>query len=247
MRYAGTLVFWLAAELIVGMLPSGGSDSSRSPTPGAGMPQFEHVFVLVEENQNYTDVIGNTEDMPYFNSLIRDYGLATNYYANSHPSVNNYFFLTAGRPGFSNFWASDGALADLHWGLVSGDNVANILTDNDKTWKAYLEGPARTRLPYRETWRVRKRHDPFAYFTTVLRGTQKYPPQKSNLQPFEGNFERDLLNRTFPNYSFIVPDVYHDGHDNRKTGKAAGCGDHAAMKQVDQWLSKNIKPLVEAP
>jgi phosphatidylinositol-3-phosphatase len=246
MRRAWTVLFLFAA--VIGLVPlSRGSGNSQSSTLDIGMPQFEHVFVLVEENENYGDVVGNIEDMPYMNSLIRDYGLATNYYADSHPSVNNYFFLTAGRPGFSNFWASDGALADLHWGLVSGENVASVLTDNKKTWKAYLEGlPRPGSLTAKRDGYV-KRHDPFAYFTTVLRGTQKYQPQTSNLVPFEGNFERDLQQRTFPNYSFIVPDVYDDGHDDRKTGKAAGCGDHAVMKQVDQWLNKNIKNLVEAP
>jgi phosphatidylinositol-3-phosphatase len=55
----------------------------------AGIPQFDHVFVVVEENQSYDDVVGNTADMPYLNSLIDDYGLATNYYANAHPSDNH--------------------------------------------------------------------------------------------------------------------------------------------------------------
>src|SRR5437660_2414974 len=55
------------------------------------VPRFEHVFVVVEENQSYDDVIGNTADMPYLNMLATNYGLATNYYANAHPSINNYF------------------------------------------------------------------------------------------------------------------------------------------------------------
>ena|SRR2546422_1119958 len=29
---------------------------------------FGHVFVVVEENENYADVIGNTKDMPYLNA-----------------------------------------------------------------------------------------------------------------------------------------------------------------------------------
>jgi len=53
---------------------------------------FGHVFVVVEENENYADVIGNTKDMPYLNMLATRYGLATNYYANTHPSINNHFF-----------------------------------------------------------------------------------------------------------------------------------------------------------
>jgi len=68
---------------------------------------FGHVFVVVEENENYADVIGNTKDMPYLNMLAARYGLATNYYANTHPSINNYFFLTAGRSGTKPPWIGD--------------------------------------------------------------------------------------------------------------------------------------------
>ena len=34
--------------------------------------------------------------MPYFNGLIAKYGLATQYYADTHPSLPNYFMLTTG-------------------------------------------------------------------------------------------------------------------------------------------------------
>jgi hypothetical protein len=72
--------------------------SCSSPTP-ALMVHFQHVFVVVEENQHYDEVIGNTNDLPYLNTLATKYGVATNYYANTHPSISNYFYLTAGRSG----------------------------------------------------------------------------------------------------------------------------------------------------
>src|SRR5947208_17150789 len=61
----------------------------------AAVPPSNHVFVLVEENHSYESVIGNSA-MPYFNSLAQQYGLATQYYANSHYSIPNYMWLTAG-------------------------------------------------------------------------------------------------------------------------------------------------------
>ena len=84
----------------------------------AQMVRFEHVFVVVEENQNYEEVIGNTKDLPYLNTLAAKYGVATNYYANTHPSINNYFYLTAGRGGTRSPWIRD--LADLYPGEVAG-------------------------------------------------------------------------------------------------------------------------------
>jgi Phosphoesterase family len=236
---------FLLAAAVLGTVPGNCYGASGLPAPEGAIPEFDHVFVVVEENQSYEDVVGNIQDLPYFNSLIHQYGLATNYYANTHPSVNDYFILTAGRPGFSSLWTTEGFFANLHESLLPGENIASVLTDHKKTWKAYLEGlPEIGSLTSSHAGYV-KRHDPFAYFTTVIRGTRDHPPQKSNLVPFEPNFERDLQNRAFQNYSFIVPDIHNDGHDNAKTRREAACGDHAALQQIDQWLNRNIRPLVE--
>src|SRR5205807_309673 len=63
------------------------------PTGGS---QFRHVFVVTEENTDYAEVIG-TSAMPYLNGLVQQYGLATQYYANTHPSIGNYFELATGQ------------------------------------------------------------------------------------------------------------------------------------------------------
>src|SRR2546422_930621 len=60
------------------------------------LPKFGHVVIVLEENTNYSSVVGSS-NMPYLNSLINQYGLATNYYADTHPSIGNYFALTTGQ------------------------------------------------------------------------------------------------------------------------------------------------------
>src|SRR6185312_6265995 len=42
-----------------------------------------------------SQVIGSAA-MPYFNSLATQHALATQYFANAHPSIGNYFMLTTG-------------------------------------------------------------------------------------------------------------------------------------------------------
>jgi hypothetical protein len=54
------------------------------------------VFVVVEENQNYEEVIGNTKDLPYLNTLAAKYGVATNYYANTR-HINRTSAIVCGR------------------------------------------------------------------------------------------------------------------------------------------------------
>src|SRR5207247_2332462 len=62
-------------------------------TPPSAGPTFGHVFIVTEENTNYSSVIGSSS-MPYLNGLAQQYGLATQYYANTHPSIGNYFELS---------------------------------------------------------------------------------------------------------------------------------------------------------
>lgn len=209
------------------------------------MVRFEHVFVVVEENQNYDEVIGNTKDLPYLNTLAAKYGVATNYYANTHPSINNYFYLTAGRSGTRSPWV--GALADKFPGEVPGDNIASILTANGRTWKAYAESIPRAGYMEGDSFPYVKRHNPFAYFENVRRGkvASGQASPVANIVPFE-TFAGDLKHDSLPDYSFIVPNLYHDGHHDPVTQRSAPCGDHRALQGIDGWLKTNMEPLLES-
>jgi phosphatidylinositol-3-phosphatase len=55
-----------------------------------------HIVLVMEENQSYATVVGNTSDWPNLNNPKSSGALPTNYYANSHPSIGNYFMLTTG-------------------------------------------------------------------------------------------------------------------------------------------------------
>jgi hypothetical protein len=54
-----------------------------------------HIVVLSLENENYSDIVGNTQ-APYLNSLIAQGMLLTNYYGVAHPSQPNYIALFSG-------------------------------------------------------------------------------------------------------------------------------------------------------
>jgi phosphatidylinositol-3-phosphatase len=209
----------------------------------APIARFEHVFIVVEENENYDEVIGNTADMPYLNTLAANYGLATNYYANAHPSLNNYFYLTTGRMGTKAPWVW--LLSDEYPGEVAGDNIASLLTANHKTWKAYAESLPRTGYLGDDRGLYVKRHNPFAYFTSVRDSSSVagQPSQRANIVPFD-QFASDLRSDTLPDYSFIAPNLYDDGHNDAVTKSMAACGDHRALQQADKWLKNNMAPLV---
>jgi phosphatidylinositol-3-phosphatase len=201
------------------------------------VPLAEHVFIVVEENQDFGCVIGNPA-MPFLNELANQNALAASYYANGHPSISNYFVLTTGQAIYK------GRFGDVRTDPVDVDNVIRVLKRNGKTWRAYVEGaprPGYTGGNVDSTGYV-KRHNPLAYFERDIS-----PGDRANLAPF-AQFSDDLRNQKLPNYSFLVPNVFDDGHSIKGTNGAsqgdARCGDLAALKQSDDWLKAILSPLL---
>src|SRR6266849_3089989 len=80
---------WLALVCCVSALAGCiGGPVAKTPPPPAQSVRFGHVFIVVEENHNYADVVASPS-MPYLNSLANQYGLAANYFATAHPSIPN--------------------------------------------------------------------------------------------------------------------------------------------------------------
>jgi phosphatidylinositol-3-phosphatase len=183
----------------------------------AQVPQTGHVFLVMEENHSYSSVIGNSS-MPYFNSLAQKYGLATKYYANTHPSIGNYFMLTTGQIITNN---------DSYTGTVSANNLVRELISSGKTWKSYAEslpsvGYLGSSSPYA------KKHNPFAFFTDVVNSST----EKLNLVPFT-QLKTDMANGNLPDFSYIVPNMNNDAHNG-------------TLGTADAWLKNNIGPVLSS-
>ena len=208
----------------------GGGSTSDPPGGSGSIPVVAHVFLLVEENHAYGDVIGNTA-MPYTNSLASQYALATQSYANLHNSLPNYFMLTVGQ-----LVATD----DLFSGVVSSDNVARAVTAAGKTWKFYAESlptpgyVGGSLIPYARD------HNPFAYFSDV----QNTAAQANNIVPFT-QLATDLANNTLPDYAMLVPNLENDGHDC--PNEAPICTDPVKLANVDHWIQTNLSGLIQSP
>ena len=196
----------------------------------AVVPSHGHVFILVEENHSYSSVIGSSA-MPYLNSLASRYGLATNYFANTQPSIGDYFWLTTGQviTNDSNFT-----------GTVSADNIVRQLVAAGKTWKSYAESLPSVGYTGTDQYPYVKRHNPFAYFTDVINS----PAQTSKLVPFS-QLATDLSNNQLPNYSFIIPNQFNNAHDCPPNQPS--CTDADKLAAADNWLSTNIAPLIASP
>ena len=206
----------LAFSLALLAAACSGTPPGRPPVGGT-VPPVGHVFIVVEENADYANVIGSAA-MPYLNGLATRYGLATEYYANTHPSIGNYFMMTVGKIVTNN---------DAYSGTVTDDNIVRHLLAAGKTWKAYAEDlPAVGYHAAGDSGKYASRHNPLSYLSDVVND----PAQVTNLVPFS-QFAADLANNALPNYAFIVPNLCNDAHD-------------CPLATADAWLQTNIDPLI---
>jgi hypothetical protein len=158
---------WMAAILAVLLIlvprtPLSGERRVDVPSPNhpcgiSGLvPHYRHVVLIVMENAGYNAIIGSP-DAPYLNHLSKACGLATNYFAITHPSLPNYIALTAG----SNFGIYDDGDPSQH--PLDRPNIFSQLRGD---WRALEES-----MPY-PCDRVTSdsyaaRHNPAVYYTNL--------------------------------------------------------------------------------
>src|SRR6185437_11279497 len=164
----------------------------------AQVPRSNHVVIVVEENHSFSQVIGN-RNMPFLNGLASQYSLATQYFANVHPSIGNYFMLTTGQIITNN---------DRSVATVTADNIVRHLLTAGKTWKGYAESLPSTGYLGADRFPYTRHHFPLSYFSDVVNSRV----QRLNLVPFT-QFPKDVANNDLPNYSMIVPNQQDNGHN----------------------------------
>jgi hypothetical protein len=69
--------------------------------PAARVPRFQHVFLFYLENEDFGQVIGDTAQAPYLNSLLPRSSLLADFFAEEHPSDANYLAWPAAAPSAS--------------------------------------------------------------------------------------------------------------------------------------------------
>jgi acid phosphatase len=198
--------------------------------PQVAVPQFDHVFIVALENQRYEDVMG-AAGMPYLKTLANRYGSANQSYANTHPSIGNYFWMTTGQniTNDSNFN-----------GTVSVDNIVRQMNLAGKTWKSYAQSLPSTGYLGGNVGPYVKRHNPFAYFSDVIDS----PAQADNIVPFT-QFATDMSNGQLPDYAFIIPDQQNNAHDC--PAGMSTCTEADKRANADNWLKNNLDPLLANP
>jgi phosphatidylinositol-3-phosphatase len=153
-----------------------------------------HIVVVMEENHSYDDIIGDTNDAPYINTLASQGALMTQSFAVTHPSEPNYMAL---------FGGSDFGLTSDACPTDEGNtpNLGSELLAAGYTFTGYSEDLPSTGSTVCTSGSYARKHSPWVNFSNV---------PGSDSVPFS-SFPTDYS--TLPTVSFVIPNLDDDMHD----------------------------------
>jgi hypothetical protein len=224
--------------------PTGGRAHDMAVHPGGGHPDLAMhgsspdlapapqprttVFTILLENHDYAEVVGSS-DAPYLNSLIAQYGLATNYQdSGTHPSLPNYLYLISG----DTQGISSDVLPTSSGFPVVADNLGSQFQTAHVPWRSYQESMT-SACKLSNSGNYAPRHDPFLYFDGIQNGAGGLCAH-TNVD--YSNFAADLASGAY-RYMWITPNLIDDGH-NPTTDPVAG------LQACDAWLGREVPKIL---
>jgi len=199
-----------AALLLV--IALGAGPFSAGTVQAASATTQPHVMVIVEENREDSAVLG-TGAAPYLDSLAATYGIASQSFATSHPSLPNYLDLVSG--------STQGVHDDGTGYSFNTPELAGQLDAAGIGWHAYMEGISTPCPAQTSGGGYAKKHDPFVYFQDVSGS-----PACNNVVPY-GQLATDLSAGKAPPFLWVTPDLCDDGHD-------------CSTGHMDAWLASQL-------
>lgn len=202
-----------------------------SASAGESVPRYEHIFVIVEENHTADQIIGSGR-APTLDALAKAYGLASNFYGETHPSEPNYVAMLGGdtfgisdddayycKPGSEEDGCSSADSEGYVHHTITAPNLTDQLAAKGLSWKGYFEnlpapGSGVFRYPS-SSEPVRglphslyaAKHNGFMNFKSV----QDDPLRARKIVAFD-QLAADIERGTLPHFAMIVPNQCNDMH-----------------------------------
>jgi phosphatidylinositol-3-phosphatase len=205
---------------------SGSAAAVPATTPSASHPcgteakpaTIKHVIFIFLENHSYGAILGSSA-APYFNTLAKDCGIATNYHNITHPSLPNYIAATSGL-----------SLTSLHKFISdcspsgSCDTSVQSIFGQGESWRSYEETMP-SGCDHANSGNYAVRHNPAAYYTALHACSGDDVPY--------WHLASDLAHNALPAFSFITPNLIDDMHNG-------------TVADGNSWMSKNLPAILNS-
>jgi phosphatidylinositol-3-phosphatase len=203
----------------------GNADGNPDAVSGDGSTAQPIIFTIVMENHDYAEIVGS-DNAPYVNALIAQYGLATNYRDTIHPSLGNYLHMISGDNQYPG--VIDVGPNQAPWFPAKKANLGTQLEAAGIKWRAYAESMG-TPCKLVDAGKYVPRHVPFVYFDDMQNGAGGLCSQRV---VDYANFVLDLAGGDY-RFMWITPNQISNGHDpfNDPVG---------ALITSDNWLKAEV-------
>src|SRR5581483_1107291 len=234
------------------------------------VPQHNHVVVVAFENHSYESKYGGpvgNSAAPYFNDLIAQYGLASQFYADAHDSLSEYFWMLDGTANcITGSTQGCGGNPTL---VATADSVIREVIRGGKTWKQYSEslpangsfGPRGNIIEYTNsngtpginpTGNYYARHAPAIYLSDVRQGVAPANGVDCSSAPtgYDATVQACNVVSLADPANGLQADLNAGTLPNFSLIIPNGCDDahdcSAFQPKVDPWMNANLGPLLNS-
>lgn len=186
---------------------------------------FDHLLVVMFENQYR----GYVKENPYFAWLARDGVELESSFGVMHPSQTNYIASIAGE--ICNVTSDDRPTP------LPQRTIVDLVEAAGLGWKAYMDGycphanPWTADLAPVDEYPYVVKHNPFSSFAGVLGSAERWARVVSEAQLWV-----DLRAGELPEYAWLTPNMWNDGHYIRGTREEPKARAPELVDQAAQWL-----------
>jgi hypothetical protein len=209
--------------------------------PGSNIPALDHVYVVMLENTNYSDIIHTTgrsvtidAQVPFLASLARKGVTLTNMWGNYHPSDQNYVAMVAGDTyKYGPVYFPDFDLPVTHLG--------DLLDAKGKSWRAYVQDmktPCNLATDAVDQGNYAPDDQPFVHFKNVIDNPERCAATARDLT----DFASAIATKSLPDFAWIAADGWWDGEG--AWWDEFSIGDSLAAQ--DQFLKSTFAALVNS-
>ena len=246
------------------VLCAAASPRAASPAAGASVPHYDHIIVIVEENKGYATVLDHGY-APNISRLAASYGIATQMYAEVHPSEANYIALLGGDtfgvhdddawycvPGSTRPFCKGADAPGFPAHLIEGPNLATQLHAKGLAWRAYLENlpePGSLAIVSPESATepaalYAAKHTGFTNFASV----HEEPELAHELVGFDA-WGTDLRDGSVPAFALVVPNQCNEMHgiDSPKAPADCAKGDDRLVRRGDAVVGQLVAGIKASP
>ena len=193
-----------------------------APPWPANLPVYDHIVIVVEENKNYDEIIGNPA-APYINGTLKAEGAnLIQMYGEEHHSQGNYFWL------FSGSNQNVGFTDDIPEKPILASNLAEQLINTGRSFKGYSEDLPTIGSRVSDSTNpglYARKHVPWISFSNVPNGPTVAISSNLRFLDFPSDYS------SLPTVSIVVPNLVNDMH-NGSTPDNIMAG--------DKWLQERI-------